>query len=289
MNKKKSLTDSKRMLRPHRKAGFTLVELLVVIAIIAVLVSILLPAIERANSMALQTACASNMRQIGIALHNYAQNFGGWFPRWDGGEWVTTIPNIHGGTASMNTSSLWDMNAPFPEATKRMGFFGGGGGMNYGFDTGFKPLYPDYIQDRMVFYCPGGRADMNQIPDFNDPYSQSTYCSNYQSAWGYGLRWGVIGTFLERDRTSNSGSRYIMAEQGSSDIVKGKTENFTGHLRGANFLFLDSSVQFIPCDKYKVLHRAGHGSAFIPQFISGTTKPSNNPAQMGIDQFYGKK
>lgn len=58
-----------------RRRGFTLIELLVVIAIIAVLIALLLPAVQQAREAARRASCKNNLKQIGLALHNYHDQF----------------------------------------------------------------------------------------------------------------------------------------------------------------------------------------------------------------------
>jgi prepilin-type N-terminal cleavage/methylation domain-containing protein len=113
--------------RRHALAGFTLIELLVVIAIIAILAAILFPVFAKARAKARETACLSNLRQIGMAITMYADDCDGLYP-------FAVDP------ADYMTPTIWNSQPAFEALIPSM--------------THIQDALAPYVKNVEMFHCP---------------------------------------------------------------------------------------------------------------------------------------
>lgn len=147
-----------RLPRPVRSpCAFTLIELLVVIAIIAVLIALLLPAVQAAREAARRTQCVNNLKQVGLALHNY-HDTNATFPA---GGWIADPTNP--ASATMNIG--WGA-AVLPGLEQRAVY----DGLNFGFPYNAAPNSTVAYTVMNVYLCPSEprKTFWNQYP--GDPF-----------------------------------------------------------------------------------------------------------------------
>ena len=160
----------------RRTKGFTLVELLVVIGIIAVLVAMLLPALNKAQEQARRTACLSNMHQIGLAMIMYANDNKGFVPpryrlgRPTGG---TAAPSPLPAAADYHPSVTWGSNVRLPNPSATPPVPTGEMAQLVGQPYGGSQI--KYLPNPDVFFCPSDnvRAPFRVPP--TDPYTGQLY------------------------------------------------------------------------------------------------------------------
>jgi prepilin-type N-terminal cleavage/methylation domain-containing protein len=119
-----------------RRTAFTLIELLVVIAIIAVLIGLLLPAVQKVREAAARMSSTNNIKQLGLAMHNYASDYGDRLPH------INTGPTVSGyGLTNFRPGVFYQI---LPQVEQRAVFDQGGAGGTTAVKTFISPADASY-------------------------------------------------------------------------------------------------------------------------------------------------
>lgn len=227
--------EKKSMRSAGKMTGFTLIELLVVVAIIAILAAMLLPALSRARERARQAVCVGNLKQIGLSLALYCQDYT-YFP-----------PCAYEGTSSPQ-STTWGIGY-----TQTPVFYVGTyiSGINI-----FDLLYP-YHKNGSIYRCPnrrlygigGGRAWKYGVGIGIFPGKRSN------GAWetGYGSYSSVV--LKPPDAHPYKNKKILVADNVGGDYGDGDSSEGHAHVsmywlssrhKGANCLFYDYHAEWLP-------------------------------------------
>lgn len=224
---------TKALIGAVRAQGFTLIELLVVIAILSVLMGILLPVLSQVRHQARRAACASNLRQAGVAIHLYAQDHEDTIPFGPGGRPVTGS-NFY--TVTGNVTSLLSLEDGAP--------------------VGLGLLLKGYLaRQPLVLFCPGADQPseaQDQLARVGTSQAQSDYYYRHASVARLS---GDPGSFhvrlsqLGRNRNGHpiaalvSDVQFLAHESLAGFQVKTRTSHQQVH---SNVLFAAGHVKTLP-------------------------------------------
>ncbi|MFM9963381.1 MAG: DUF1559 domain-containing protein [Planctomycetaceae bacterium] len=253
--------------------GFTLIELLIVVALIAVLSALCLPAIQHARDEARRAHCRNNLKQFGLALHNYHDSHKVFPPGWTqyhpqpGPEtrfgWTVFIlpyidqaplyKQLNFGTQRAEPLSLFQTRLaayrcpedPSPDTNAQRGEFGT---MNY--SANFGPVAPPrWMANGLTEFWPGqaptltetnGLAFLNSrvsIREIRDGTSNTILVGERSATSGAAIWMGVRGNEFETDQVTDCSPGH--------EINSGDAGFSSRHIGGAQFVFCDGTVRFL--------------------------------------------
>ena len=235
-----SLTSSR-----NGKAAFTLIELLVVIAIIAILAAILFPVFARARENARRSSCMSNLKQIGLGLMQYTQDYDEAYP------W-----GVQSGVGNSSTP----VGSGVPSAV----FAGLNPSGGFGYFTTWQDYIFPYVKSTQIFVCPSQSHTNSSIPagstmfnyGYNAAFAVRGFSANYGVPSNTSLKMSqlqrIAETVLVMDYNeqaainANPLSAFTRARNASEDV----RTVVTPHLEGGSICYADGHVKWVPNGKY---------------------------------------
>ena len=201
------------MQNPRR--GFTLIELLVVIAIIAILAAILFPVFARAREKARQASCLSNLKQLGLALITYTQDYDGALP------WTAGVSG--------------NVNLQLPDAIRRPD------------GQQFPDLLQPYVRNTQIFFCPSVSQTLPAHLDNAKTYKQlgSTYMYNAFTEH-FAMKPGYVIAGLPIDSALDPSKAIVLWDDPCCGPTSGVLESWWAvpHNNGVNVAYADGHAKW---------------------------------------------
>ncbi len=254
-----------------KRTAFTLIELLVVIAIIAILAAILFPVFARARENARRASCMSNMKQIGLGVMQYTQDYDEHYP-----------PNGHYFTSTGSAGQLNDLNTDTSQpsgiflVTNNSGTSGPGGPATGHYTTWMDAIFP-YVKSTQVFSCPSNPlAASSPYPNYGYSIAFGGYSSYYANFGGTGTAYTPLAlsavtrpseVIMIAEYSSNYS--YTMGPWNMNNANTATNNIVTPHLDGGNAAYADGHVKWRSRNTIRAnVHDATTGSSTCPSLTS---------------------
>jgi prepilin-type N-terminal cleavage/methylation domain-containing protein len=287
--------------RPRSRPAFTLVELLVVIAIIGILVALLLPAVQAAREAARRISCSNNMKQLGLALHNYHDTY----KTLPAGSWIFSpagvAPASTACTSGLGRRAPWSIAIlPFMEQQPlydQVDFTA-----EFVSSNAESPAVGSGLPNRLVWDTPMEAYQCPSFPGRSNPNNHSNYFG-VMGGWDAsvanngvvctggnpGRAFYINGVLFQNsiiklaDITDGTSSQFMVGESSYQLLDGGRTDahwlGWASTIRGGG----SSVTGVLAAAQLPINVFPGHGDKYDTTFGSGTWPPGNNPGQ-GLHQ-----